>query len=180
MTTTHFATIKDKVLCTNLDRVFDHILTLIPLSESTSYEEIVKSSFCKTIIIYTASIIEALLLYILKQNKTEQECARVKAEFKILLEIYKIDDTKRIVLGEDIEGKEKLKFNKINLGQINDLCLDHGIIDKNMYKNIDKVRYLRNSQHLGSLSGIDRSYTKEDLKFVFDVAKQVKATASSL
>lgn len=89
----NFAFITDPILRENLDRVFDHILELLYLSESARYNDILKSSFRKTIIIYTASIIEGLLLYTLKQKKTEEECAQEKKEelSKQLLEYCRMD-----------------------------------------------------------------------------------------
>jgi len=170
----NFGFIQDINLRENLDIVFDHIIVLISLSESEKYGHVLKSSFRKTIIIYTASIIEALLLYILKQNKTEAECALTKRNFKIIEDIYRIDKNKKIVLGEEVEEKEKFSFNKINLDQIKKLCKDHALITEILAKEIDTVRDLRNRQHLGGLSSVDRDYSKKDLEFVFFVAGKVK------
>lgn len=176
-TNSNFEFINDDALRENLDRAFDHILELISLSESPEYDKALRSSFRKTIIIYTASIIEALLLHILKQSKTEEECAFVKMEFEIVQNIYQIDEQKRIVLGEDKGVRERLRFDKLNLDQIMKLCREHSLINTDFFSEIDRVRALRNRQHLGGLSEIDRDYTKKDLEFVFSVAREVKIIA---
>ena len=170
----NFAFIADAVLRSNLDRTFDHIVELVSLSESPKYDELLKSSFRKTTIIFTASIVEALLLFILKKQKTEKECAQLRTSFKVLKELYRIDERKRIVLGEDRHEREKFSFNKLNLDQINKLCRDHKIIADTLYKNIDNVRILRNRQHLGGLDQVDQDYTAKDLEFVFSVAREIK------
>lgn len=175
----NFAFIKDRNLRENIDIVFDHIVELVSLSESNQYNEVIKSSFCKTIIIYTASIIEALLLYILQQKKSEEEYAQSKKSFKIEKVLYKVDEKKRIVLGAEVEEKEKFSFKKINLGQINKLCKEKGFIKEELFKDIDSVRELRNRQHIGLLSEVDKDYTKKDLEFVFSVANKVKNLAMS-
>ena len=174
----NFIFIKNDILRQNLDQVFDHILEIITIVGSSKYTNFEKSSFRKTVVIYTSSIIEALLLYMLQENKTEEECAKSKSEFKIIKEIYIIDENKKIVLGEDYFKKESFNFKKINLSQINDLCKEHKFVDLNLYKDISKVRDLRNKQHLGSLVAID-SYSKNDLAFVFNVAKNVKKLVKS-
>lgn len=174
----NFDFIKDSILRQNLDQVFDHILEIITIVNSSKYTDFEKSSFRKTVVIYSSSIIEALLLYMLQKNKTEEECALSKIEFKTIKEIYKIDQSKLIVLGENISIKEKLNFKKINLDQINKLCKQHYLINDTLYKDIEKVRDLRNKQHLGSLAAID-SYSKNDLRLVFDVTKKVKILVKS-
>lgn len=83
----NFEFIRDDALRENLDRVFDHIIELVSLAESSAYDSVLRSSFRKTVIIYTGSIIEALLLHILKVHKTEEECARSFSEFKIIKDI---------------------------------------------------------------------------------------------
>jgi len=176
----NFEFIKDVSLRENLDRTFDHILELISLSESTKYNEVLKGSFRKTIIIYTASIIEALLLYILKQKKTEEECAQTKKKFVILKKFYPVEESKHIVLGEYREEKDIVHFDKLNLDQINKYCRKFQLIEESVFQRVDRVRILRNQQHLGGLSRIERGYTKTDLELVFSVAREVKKLAGNV
>ncbi len=175
----NFDFVRDDVLRENLDKVFDHIVELISLSESSSYDRVLKSSFRKTVIIYTASIIEALLLHILKESKAEEECASVNIEKKFRVEkwIYEVDEAKWIVLGESREERPKVRFEKMNLDNINKFCKEFNLIPEKLSSDVEKVRDLRNRQHLGGLSKVDRTYTKRDLEYVFSVARKVKKQA---
>lgn len=66
----HFIFIGDKILRKNLDIALDYIVELIALSKSKSYKDkpVLISSFRKSIVIHTASIIEASLFWKLKQK----------------------------------------------------------------------------------------------------------------
>ena len=75
----NFPFIDNPVLRKNIDEAFDHILTLLPFTESEDYNEPAKSAFRKTIIIYTASIVEALLFYVLDTEFTDDDIASIIA-----------------------------------------------------------------------------------------------------
>ncbi|MBI4136213.1 MAG: hypothetical protein HY481_01515 [Candidatus Vogelbacteria bacterium] len=173
----NFSFIHDGILRENLDITFDHLLELLSLSESPDYTDTLKSSFRKTVIIYTASIIEALLLWVLKENKTEDELSKKQTVFRISKVIYKINETEQIVLGKNKIKIEKSRFEKLNLDQINSLCKDHGLISKDVFGDIDKVRTLRNRLHISTLKVIEKDYSKTDLEFVFSVASEIKNLA---
>ncbi len=63
----HFSFIDNKILQKNLDMTFDHVLELFLVLDKQE-DDLVKSSFRKTIIVHMASIIEALLLWKLKKE----------------------------------------------------------------------------------------------------------------
>ncbi len=172
--TSNFSFIGDEILKENLDITFDHLLELLSLSETPKYTEIVKSSFRKTTIIYTASIIEALLLWILKKRIKETDLKREIKTFKISKDIYKVNSEERIVLGKDVIKTEQFKFSRLNLADINSICKTHRIITDKMFKDVDKVRELRNRLHIATLEVVEKDYTKIDLEFVFSVAREVK------
>ena len=168
MNTSRFAFVEDSVTRTHLDRAFELIVELVTLSEARSYTNELKSSFRKTIIIYTASIIEAELLLALRSATNETDCGECREVIGETL--YEISDMKRIVL---VEMKfSPIKFSKLNLDQINKLCKSKNLINAELSKRIDVVRDLRNRQHLGSLSEIEVMYTKQDLELIFSVAKE--------
>jgi hypothetical protein len=169
----NFSFVKDDMLRENLDIAFNHLLDLIPLSESTTYGPLAKSSFRKTVIIYTASIIEGLLLYLLRQKCTEDDLTIYKWELAKHHELYKVSETHYIIAGDYEKRPEKFKFEKLNLGNISKFLSDRRFISTVLYNNVDKVRLLRNEQHLGMHKEI-KDYTKTDLEFVFSVAKDVK------
>jgi hypothetical protein len=173
-TPSNFSFVSDRIIRENLEIAFDHLIELLFLSESTGYSNTLKSSFRKTVIIYTASIIEALLFWIIKINKTEEEISGKSTEFKIIKTLYPINKEERIVLGKDYLKKNKCRFEKLNLDQINDICKKHNLISKDLFGKIDKVRRLRNRLHISTLKVLENEYSKTDLEFVFSVAREVK------
>lgn len=176
MNDSRFGFIEDGITRVHLDRAFQLIIELVTLSEAKEYTDELKSSFRKTAIIYTASIIEALLLSILKGAKTEAECDESKETVEQTL--YKISDKEQISI---VKNKRiKVSFLKLSLDQINKLCKKFKLISNELSAKVDVVRDLRNRQHLGSLSEIEATYTKKDLEFVFSVAKEVADRAQVL
>jgi len=171
----HFPFIDDEALKNNLGTAFRHIIELVAIADE--YDKTLSSSFRKTIIIYTASIIEALLLWKLKK-KIKSRKVELSDEWKYynIKILHRIDD-----LGEVIGGnrkKEKKDINKLDFIRVVDLCVKHRIITERFSKKVHQVRELRNRLHIGGLAEIDKEYTKKDLNFVFGVAKKVKRTVS--
>ena len=171
----HFSFIDDEALRNNLDTSFDHIVELVAIVDK--YDKILSSSFRKTIIIYTASIIEALLLWKLKK-KIKSRKVELSEEWRY----YNIKILHRLDASEEIIGgnrkKEKKDINKLDFIRVIDLCVKHGIITKQFSRKVHQVRELRNRLHIGGLAKVDKEYTKKDLNFVFGVAKKVKNTVS--
>ncbi len=171
--TSHFSFIKEKILRENLQITFNHILILIQLSKSTGFDEDIKGSFKKTIIINTASIIEALLYYLLKNSITEEKLIKKIKVFKVTKEVYSLNNADILVIGK-YNLQEKIILKKLNLEQLNNCCLDFELVKKDLTDEISKVRELRNKQHLATLPNIDNLYSDLDLEYVFSVARKVK------
>jgi len=116
---------------------------------------------------------------LLKTGKSEtgrikEALKRETKRFKIEKEIYQISDAEKIVLGKDVTTVEQIKFSKLNLADINTLCKENGIITDSIFKKVNKVRELRNKLHIGTLTVIEKDYSKKDLEFVFSVAREIK------
>jgi len=169
----HFSFIDDSVLRQNLEHLSSHIITLRLLVFSDEYPSAEQSSFRKTIIIHTASQIEALLLWCLKQHKTEEECAPVKHTFRIDQTIHQVTDCKRLVYGTDVYKQQKFKFQNVNLAQLVHLCQYFDLLSDTIAERVQEVRKLRNRQHLGGLATVDHNYSGEDLAFVWKVSEEV-------
>lgn len=81
----NFPFISNSILQENLDNAFQHVLDLLILINSGDYDKISRNSFRKSTIICTASIIEALLFVLLKNNLSEKD---------LEIPIWKIKDEK--------------------------------------------------------------------------------------
>ncbi len=176
----NFPFVRNSVLRENLDRVFNLILELITLVESGGHDPLTKSGLRKTIVIYTASIIEALLLFCLEEKKPQGGYVRTQKEFKISKRLYQTDAGEEIVVGHDVEQSVSIKLDKMNLDQATKLSFEHKIISKALAKRINEVRDMRNRQHLTGMDAVDKDYTERDLAFVFEVAKEVKKRARDI
>ena len=168
-----FNFVEDKILEENLNITFRHVLDLVPLLDDSKYNKVSKSSFRKTIIIHTASIIEALLFYVLVSNFDEKDLEIKTWKLKNKKELHKVNDEHRIISGDYKVVVEKIKLNKLNLGSLSIFLKDKGFVNNSLHAKIDKVRKLRNEQHLGTHIKI-KDYSKKDIEFVFSVAKDVK------
>lgn len=171
----HFLFIKENSLRTNLDITLDHISHLLGLAESKLYQHktLLVSSLRKTIIIHTASIIEALLLWELKQQVSAKKI-ELSDEWKYqdIKIIHKFNQSEQIVAGK--RKKELKALDQLDFVRIIDLCYKHKVVEKRIFENLNKVRKLRNKLHLGNLRGVEKLYTPSDLKFVFQIAKKTK------
>ena len=172
----HFPFVTDQILQTNLNITFDHIVDLLALSLSPEYKSkrALVSSLRKTIIIHTASTIEALLLWKLKST-CDQKCVKLDEDWKYLdiKVIYQIDDGHEVISG--LRKKEERSIDKLDFLRVTDLCVRLKILkQKKLRENIDKVRALRNRLHIGGLQEIEKEYKKSDLEFCFKTAKKIK------
>jgi hypothetical protein len=174
----NFPFVGSEVLRQNLDEAFDHITILLPFSESVTYNESAKSAFRKTIIIYTASIVEALLFYVLDKKFTENDIADFYSCWELQNEktLYTVSDTYRIVAGEYKKILGKAGKEKMNLRQISELLKTNKIINQNLFEKIDEIRVLRNEQHIGTQKKV-KVYAKKDIERAFSIAREVKEFA---
>jgi len=176
----NFPEIKDPILRTNLNITFNHILVLSTLLLKKDFDDslITLSSFRKTIIIHTASIIEALLMIIVKYEVNSGNI-KTKDSWKYtdIRMLYKISPNKQVV--GLIREQMPIDINKLDFNRVIDYCSKYHIIEPELESNLDRVRSFRNRLHIGNLKRIDKLYNDQDLEFVFDVAKDVKSIISS-
>lgn len=165
--------VRDTVLREEIERAVDHIVDLLALSESSNYGDLAKSSFRKTVIIHTASVIEALLLHLIRTTCKKDDLTREQWILKDKKILHEIDSMTRIVAGKQRKVIEDIDPDNMNLGQINIFLFDKRVITEDLFKKIDQVRVLRNEQHLGTNKKL-KDYSGENLEFVFSVAKKVK------
>ena len=172
----NFPFVDDDALRANLDTAIQHTTELVAIADN--YDKILSSSFRKTVIINTASIIEALLQWKLKK-KVETKEVELSDEWKF----YDIKILHKINASEEVVGakrkKERKQVSKLDFVRIIDLCVKHKIVTEHFSKDLHKVRELRNRLHLGGLEEVEKEYTKRDLNFVFGVAERVIGVVSN-
>lgn len=173
--TSHFPFVKNTILRKNLDEAFDYIVTLLPFTESSTYNNPAKSAFRKTIIIYTASIVEALLFHLLDGKLSCDEIADYYSRWELRdrVNLYSIDETHIIVAGHYRRALGESKKEKLNLAQINTILKEKKITSKILFDKVDVLKTLRNEQHIGTHTEV-KTYSKADLEKAFSVASTVK------
>lgn len=170
-----FPFVDNDVLKVNLDTAVQHITELVAIADN--YDRILSSSFRKTIIINTASIIEALLSWKLKKKvKTKEVELSDEWKFYDAKTLYEISASEEVVGAK--RRRERKQVDKLDFVRIIDLCVKHKIVTKQFSKDLHKVRELRNRLHLGGLAEVEREYTKKDLNFVFGVAERARSAVS--
>ncbi len=175
----NFPFITNRILQYNLDLSFAHIIDLLTLQESEQYKgeekKLLVGSLRKTIIIHTASIIEALLLWKLRQYCKSEKVEMDDWKYFDIRTLYKINESEEVIAGN--RKKEKTDMNRLDFIKITSLCIKYKIINTDEFKReIDTVRELRNRLHIGSLEEIEKEYSKKDLEYCFSIAKKVKET----
>ena len=115
-----FGFILDSILRKNLDVAFEHILDLISITINPTYQEKrnLLSSLHKTIIINTASIIEALLLWKLKkENKHNIIVLSNEWKYTEIKKLHKISDDEYIIGANKKREIKKLTWNLFSAWQ---------------------------------------------------------------
>ncbi|MFZ5376783.1 MAG: hypothetical protein ACOZAN_03925 [Patescibacteria group bacterium] len=172
-----FDFITDTALRSNINRANELILELVLLSESEGYQErpSLVSSLRKTIVIHTASIVEAVLLWKLKQKYRSGE-AEIDDEWEYR-DPHKIHD-----LTDQIEQivwcrrkQVKKRVDRLDFMHVTRLCEKHALLrGEKLVEDVNAIREMRNNIHIGNLADIDRDYQPADLEFCFSVLKRVK------
>ena len=173
-----FSFIDNKILRQNLNIAFDHINELIVVSESAEYKnkKTQINSFRKTIIVYIASIIEAMLQWKIKKDFDSKKL-ELEKEWKYfnIKTLYKINDGQEIIAGA--RKKDQKPIDSLGLLHLSRFCLKNKIIhSKKLHDDINIIRKFRNKLHIGGLAEVDRKYTKQNLEFCFRTTRQVSKT----
>ena len=162
--------VDDSLLRERIESVRDDISDLGVLLEIQGKER-TKSCLRKTMIIYAASIIEALLLWRLKKE-VRSDNVTLSDEWKYLdiKKFYKTDEF------ELIAGKRRREVRKIDDLDFNRIIDLYGKcrVTRNikLTKDLHAVRKLRNELHIGGIAIIRKVYTQNNLKFVFDTLEK--------
>lgn len=175
MTESNFPFVKNEILRQNLDEAFNHILVLLQFIESANYNEAAKSAFRKPIIIYTVSIVEALLYHVLDKEFTDGDLKEFYSSWELSDKkvLHEVSESHHIVAGDYKKVLGKTGKEKMNLGQIADFLKKKGVLSKSLFETVDEIRILRNEQHIGTHAQV-KSYTKENLEKAFFIAREVK------
>ena len=151
----------------NIENVQDDISALGTLLSSPE-KETTKECIRKTIVIYTASIIEAILLW-----KLRKELGNGKVVLKDAFIYKEIDSVSlQVASGNDVVIAEKVKevrdLGKMDFVRRIDVCEKYGIIkNKKLIKKLHKTRDLRNKVHIDEVKKVKKNHSQKELDFIF-------------
>ena len=165
--------IDSDLLKENIKSIQNDILGLGILSAILPEEDTTNDCIRKTIIIYTTSIIEALLLWKLNKEIGAGNIA-LRDEWKLKDIGVSIPLTSKegndIVIAEKI--KEVRKIEKINFKGRIDLCERHKIIKGELIEKLHEVRTMRNKLHIDGSEKVKKKYSQKDMNFIFAVQEE--------
>lgn len=170
-----FDFISEVTLRTNLVQAARYLNALSSVSISPQYKEDILfiSSLRKTIIIHVAAIVEALLLWELKQVlRTTKVKLLNEWKYKDMNVLYTISTSEQIVAGRRLI--EKKDIEKLDFLRVIQLCDKYKIIQsKKLLEDVQALRELRNKLHIGGLKEIEKEYQNSDLEFCFLVLEHI-------
>ena len=169
MKKSNFIFVKDGVLRENIKNVYADIIELMMMVPSAKQQA--QNCLRKTIIIYTASIIEALLLWKIQKEFGAKDVV-MKHEWKYHAVKVIHSDNDFEVIGAK-RSQEKRNSNRLDFNRMVSLCKDEKLLDKDLLKDIDEVRKLRNKLHIGGLKDVTKTYPSEDVKFVIKILGEI-------
>ena len=165
-----FFYIEDKNLRKHMWDTMKFIVDL--LSVSDNFPESNRNYFYKTCILYTASLIESHIHYCILENWfTEYQSKNFT--YKNIKELQTCDDWFKIMYWKREKEKISLIWN-VDFNILNTFAYKIAkIYDEKMFKNIDKIRKIRNQIYLMKLEDIDRKYSKKQLNEIFEISRDL-------
>ena len=171
-----FRFIENKALRTNLSISFQYIIFLITLKEEVTLQGPVSYSIFKNVILNTASIVEGALHYLLdtltrRGDVTSELVMGTEEVYSNKKILYETNDGTQIC-GIHLKKRPlKLKANT-NFIEINRACKRAGILNDELFKEVEELRNKRNKIHLAGLTKVDDFYDKQDIQKAFDIASK--------
>ena len=159
-----FSFIRESVLRENVSHVFHDILSLGLVLSGDNVSSQVVNCLKKTVVIYTASIIEALVLWKIRQE--------IEEERVILKNEWKYYDPKLIHTTDEYEiiwakrKEEERSTEKIDFNVMVRICRNEKLFRKKLLDDLDMVRKLRNEIHIHGLEGVAKNYQQKKVDFV--------------
>jgi len=157
-----FYFVSDKTLKKQLAESLNFSLNLESLAKD--HQEPMRSVFYKTIVVYMASIIEAVLYFcILQLGFTHYRKDWIYKDIKLL---YQVDENNQVVAGKRVKKKARMK-GYMDFGILNQFCKKQAKLYKeDVYKKVDKCRGLRNKIHLMKVSEWDEEFNNKTVESV--------------
>lgn len=172
-----FDFIENKILKENIAIKMQYIIFLVSLEEEYKLPGAITYSAFKTIIIFTASIVESLINYklheLLKSGKIkENKVMNIEKKYPVIKELHKISPTERICGVKEVIKSKKIS-DDTNFIELNRAAKRSDLFTEGLFKKAEEIREMRNRIHLFGLKEIDDKYTKKDITNIFTKTRDI-------
>ena len=158
-----FSFIKEPVLRRNVEKISSDVLKLELLLIDASKE--VVDCLRKTIALYTASIIEALVFLKIREGVADEKITlKNEWKYKDVKVLYAISNASEIIGAE--RNREERAIDKLDFNTMIRIGKDKRIFASVLLKDLDRVRQLRNEIHIDRLEDIVKTYPIVNVDFV--------------
>lgn len=170
-----FNFIKSPILKENIAINMQYIVFLLSIEAEYELPGAVTYSTFKTIILFTASIIESLIHHKLselvaeKKIKEDQIMSKEK-KYPCIKELHKISTNERICGVREIINSKKLS-DDTDFCELNRAAKRCELFTEDIFRKAEKIRTMRNRIHPYGLKEVDDKYKKQDIDDVFSMAR---------
>lgn len=171
----HF--IKDAILRENVAMKMQYIAFLVSFEEQYRIPNPIRHSLFKTITIFTASIVESLIHYKLREMlalipNQEGKIMGRRETFFDRTEIYKLSSEESIIGVRRVYKARQLN-DECNFSDLNKAAKKIGLFDQELFDQSEELRKARNKIHPYSLKEIDDKYSKQKINSFFSTASSI-------
>ena len=172
-----FDFVNDSILKENIVINMQYIIFLRSLNGEYELSKTTTYSVYKTIILYTASIIESLINYKLKKLIRESriennQIMNMEEKYIHIADLYDISSREKVCGIRKIKKHKELVDETIFI-DLNRAAKRCGLFNELLFKKSEKLRKMRNKIHLSALSNVDDRYSQTDIDNTFEIAKDV-------
>ncbi|MCK5466202.1 hypothetical protein KAI56_01740 [Candidatus Parcubacteria bacterium] len=173
----NFDFIKNDILKENIAINMQYVFFLYSLEREYELPGATTYSVFKTIILYTASIVESLLNYklkeLIKEGKIESsKIMTVEDKYIHIADLHIVSPKERICGVKKIK-KYKQLTDGTTFKDLNKVAKNCDLFNERLFKKSEKLREMRNKIHLVALTEIDNKYSQSDIDNVFEIAKDI-------
>ena len=172
-----FSFIDSDTLKKNIAITFEYIIFLIETASKEDHKPLIRSSLYKDATVYTGTVVEACLGYVLKKyllKHPKQKIKILQKEWKIKEQgvIHEFSKKKRIRYVIEHQGNVDIG-NSPMFAVVSRACLRAKILSKKEFALAEEIMKARNKIHVTALKEIDNAYNKEILDAIFNKANKI-------
>lgn len=170
-----FSFIKNPILKENIAINMQYITFLLSIETEYELPGAVTYTTFKTIIIFTASIVESLIHYklgeLIAEKKIEEaQIMSKETKYPCIKELHVISTNERICGVKEITNSKRLS-DDTDFCELNKAAKRCNLFTEDVFLKAEKIRKMRNRIHPYSLKEVDDKYKKQDIDDVFSMAK---------